>query len=342
MFDVVPPTLQTNVTSSITYASTAPLAEAGTVDAYFDLNDTALAPFAAQEELPPPDQVIELNVFFATMDDGINRAMFNNVTYNSPLVPSILTELTMGNLSSDVAVYGPQSFILEHNQVFEIRLFNWDAGKHPFHLHGHKFQVVYKSFDVTSDDPIINPPRPTIGESSSPSPKSNPLRRDTIQVPATGAVYLRVVADNPGAWFFHCHIDWHLSAGLAVTLLEAPIQAQSVISPPPSLASQCLAQGLPASGNAAGHFSTTDFQGLTVGPFPQKLGWLPKGIGAMAGCVLSAVFGMLAVGWYEIGTWGSDEEIEEEERVRIQGIIDRGGGIKKRAWNRVVKVIRKE
>lgn len=57
--------------------------------------------------------------------------MFNNVTYNSPLVPSILTELTMGDLSSDVAVYGPQSFVLNHNEVVEIRLFNWDAGKHP-------------------------------------------------------------------------------------------------------------------------------------------------------------------------------------------------------------------
>lgn len=60
----------------------------------------------------------------------------------------------------------------------------------------------------------------------------------------------------------------------------------------------------------------------------------------MAGCVLSAVLGMLAVAWYETGGWGSDEEVEEEERVRIQGIIDRGGGLKKRTWNRVVKAVR--
>lgn len=131
-----------------------------------------------------------------------------------------------------------------------------------------------------------------------------------------------------------------MSAGLAVTLLEAPLQAQAVLSPPPALQSQCIAQGFPVSGNAAGHNSTTDFKGLTIGPFPQKLGWLPKGIGAMAGCVLSAVLGMLAVAWYETGGWGSDEEVEEEERVRIQGIIDRGGGLKKRTWNRVVKAVR--
>lgn len=26
--------------------------------------------------------------------------------------------------------------------------------------------------------------------------------------------------DNPGPWFLHCHIDWHLQAGLAVVFAE--------------------------------------------------------------------------------------------------------------------------
>lgn len=43
--------------------------------------------------------------------------MFNNVTYNSPLTPSLLTQLSMGNSSTDVVVYGPQAFVLEFNQV---------------------------------------------------------------------------------------------------------------------------------------------------------------------------------------------------------------------------------
>jgi iron transport multicopper oxidase len=32
----------------------------------------------------------------------------------------------------------------------------------------------------------------------------NPIRRDTVQIPAMGAVTLRVIADNPGVWLFHC------------------------------------------------------------------------------------------------------------------------------------------
>ena len=64
------------------------------------------------------------------------------------------------------------------------------------HLHGHQFQLVQRSTDYTSDDPELNPP---INES-----RVNPMRRDTVQVPSGEGVTLRFVADNPGAWIFHC------------------------------------------------------------------------------------------------------------------------------------------
>lgn len=108
---------------------------------------------------------------------------------------------------------------------------------------------------------------------------------------------------------------WHLEAGLAVTFLEAPAAAQQLIQPPPYVAAQCAAQGLPATGNAAGHPSTTDFTGLQLGPFPQRLGWRPRSIGAMAGCVLAAVLGMVSVAWYAFGGQISDAEMEEEARA---------------------------
>ncbi len=86
--------------------------------------------------------------------------------------------------------------------------------------------------------------------------------------------------------YYAGHIDWHLEAGLAVQLVASPLKMQelALTSPPPSeLASQCAALGLPSSGNAAGHDSITDLQGLPEGPFQQNLGWHSKGIGAMAG-----------------------------------------------------------
>lgn len=41
--------------------------------------------------------------------------------------------------------------------------------------------------------------------------------------------------------------------------------------------------GVSTTGNAAGHADPTDLSGLPLGPWLQKLGWLPKGIWAMAG-----------------------------------------------------------
>lgn len=107
---------------------------------------------------------------------------------------------------------------------------------------------------------------------------------------------------------------WHLDAGLAVAFLEAPIQAQQVTQLPSYVSSQCASQNIPPIGNAAGHNSTSDLTGLPAGPFPQRLGWHSRGIGAMAGCVLTALLGMLSVGWYSFGGQISDEEMEEEAR----------------------------
>jgi hypothetical protein len=44
------------------------------------------------------------------------------------------------------------------------------------------------------------------------------LMRDTVSIPPQGWARLRFIANNPGTWMLHCHIDWHMSAGLAVIL----------------------------------------------------------------------------------------------------------------------------
>ena len=77
---------------------------------------------------------------------------------------------------------------------------------------------------------------------------------------------------------------------------------------------QCKAQGRPTTGNAAGNVDILDYSGWPLGPFPQVLGWHSRGIGAMAGCVLTATLGMLTVVWYALGGHISDEEMEHEVR----------------------------
>ncbi|KAJ7253686.1 ferroxidase [Mycena haematopus] len=314
MFDTVPDSLNPNSTASITYDASAPLNPVGTIDAYSDVDDIHLVPLVPVLALSPT-RTIELEVSFDTMDDGTNHAMFNLVTYNSPLVPAILSAMSLGNNATDAAAYGPQSFVLEHMDVLDIVVKNGDAGKHPFHIHGHKYQIVARSSDYTSDDPSVI----TMAN------QSNPLRRDTIQIESMGSATLRVVMDNPGVWFFHCHIEWHLEVGLAIQLIEAPLVAQQYAANVPSfLADNCQALGLPASGNAAGHADPADLAGLPLGPYPQNNGWHSRGIGAMAGCVLTAVLGMLTVLWYALGGHISEEEQESEVRAALAAKEKRG------------------
>ncbi|GJE86451.1 multicopper oxidase FET3 [Phanerochaete sordida] len=317
MFDTVPPALNPNITSSVTYDASKPITDLGTIDEYHDIDDMALVPLDVEPMLPST-RTIPLEVTFDTMDDGTNRAMFNGQTFVNPLVPTVMSEMSLGQNATQVEAYGPFSFVLNHLEVIDIILQNGDAGKHPFHLHGHKFQIVQRSTDYTSDDPTLNPP---INET-----QTNPVRRDTVQVPSGEGVTLRVVADNPGAWIFHCHIEWHLQAGLAVTFIEAPLEAQARNAIPDVMYQQCAALSLPTSGNAAGHPASDllDFAGWTLGPYQQVLGWRPKGIGAMAGCVLTAVLGMMTVTWYSLGGHISEEEMEHEARLQQEEKRRRG------------------
>ena len=65
---------------------------------------------------------------------------------------------------------------------------------HPFHLHGHSFYMLGKPGALNLTDPPL---------------------KDTINVPAKESLVIQWQADNPGKWFFHCHIEWHLATGMA-------------------------------------------------------------------------------------------------------------------------------
>lgn len=78
------------------------------------------------------------------------------------------------------------------------------------------------------------------------------MERDTVLVDANTYVIFRYRDDNPGTWFFHCHIVWHLYAGMAIIMIESPEIAQQRDTVDPLLAEQCRVQRFHSSGNAAG------------------------------------------------------------------------------------------
>nr|CAB3474823.1 unnamed protein product [Digitaria exilis] len=65
----------------------------------------------------------------------------------------------------------------------------------------------------------------------------DPQERNTVAVPTGGWAVIRFVADNPGMWFMHCHIDSHLAIGLAMVfeVADGPTPDTALPPPPPDL-----------------------------------------------------------------------------------------------------------
>ena len=58
-----------------------------------------------------------------------------------------------------------------------------------------------------------------------------PPIKDTVITPAAGYTVIQFVADNPGWWFFHCHIEYHAEVlcDLSIFLLQFELCQNVVI-----------------------------------------------------------------------------------------------------------------
>ncbi len=45
-----------------------------------------------------------------------------------------------------------------------------------------------------------------------------PPIKDTTTVPAGGYTIIRFLANNPGTWMFHCHLEFHSEVGMAILI----------------------------------------------------------------------------------------------------------------------------
>ncbi|KAI0310062.1 putative laccase 2 precursor [Amylostereum chailletii] len=123
----------------------------------------------------------------------------NNISYISPTVP-VLLQILSGAKKPEDFFPSEQVQVIPPNTIIEVQIPG--GGAHPFHLHGHTFDIVQ-----TSNSDVIN--------------YANPPRRDVLPING-GNTTFRFFSGNPGAWFLHCHIDWHLEAGLAIVFGERP------------------------------------------------------------------------------------------------------------------------
>ncbi|WCJ41509.1 L-ascorbate oxidase [Euphorbia peplus] len=109
---------------------------------------------------------------------------------------------------------GSGIYRLEFNSTVDVILQNANMLKkdssevHPWHLHGHDFWVLGygEGKFKEEDEQKFN--------------LKNPPMRNTALVFPHGWTALRFVADNPGVWAFHCHIEPHLHLGMGLIFAE--------------------------------------------------------------------------------------------------------------------------
>ncbi|VBB83984.1 Putative Multicopper oxidase [Podospora comata] len=152
----------------------------------------------------------------------VNRIFINRTSY-SPLPHSTQLWLSLPQTldsDSDSGSYTNYNFPLNQqvlllpdlNKTVRIAINSRDIMEHPFHLHGHTFQIVAwgpgEFSGGTNPNTTWNLP--------------NTMRRDTLTIPGLSHVVIRFLADNPGIWALHCHVAWHMEAGMLLTFLERP------------------------------------------------------------------------------------------------------------------------
>lgn len=347
MFDIVPPNLQLNRTGFLYTGNpsedkffdadnqyifdTAPLTQVDddSTDeqeelspdtftsenlAWFD--DMELVPHDRMELFEPVTVNHTLTVTMSDLLSGTPYAFFNDITYTKPKVPSLFSALSAPSdeVANNETIYGfnTQPIVLQQHDVVQIILNNNDDSKHPFHLHGHNFQSVYRApgmEEYTPYDPAKDP-----GTYS-----KHPVRRDTLVVLPNSHFLIRFRADNPGVWIFHCHVDWHLTQGLAMQFIEAPTQIRQnyKVHPLSSKHSDlCGAAGIKMTGNAAAN--NVSFFDLTGQNVQEK--WLPssftlRGYVALFFSIVSAFVGMGFLCWYGSTDTAQAEDLEAERII---------------------------
>ncbi|KAK3605830.1 hypothetical protein CHS0354_002467 [Potamilus streckersoni] len=152
---------------------------------------------------------------------------------------------------------------IANGDTVQMVLTNMGKGRgwsHPVHLHGHSFHVVKMGYanynettgkfigdnldvdcrgDTVRDDSFCNNAtwsNVSWNDGNVPNLElEHAPRKDTIIVPTGGYTVIRFQADNPGLWYFHCHIELHNLDGMVLMINESFAE----VPDPPANFPQC-------------------------------------------------------------------------------------------------------
>lgn len=174
--------------------------ETETHDALYDADLDGIARPLYAEEAPEPVQYrVSFNL---TIDFDVNFVIRGFLNGESLIVEILEKKLLLSNLSDPKNEYETSQlhnsnyhpFVFTHSEgVVEILVNNFDGGDHPFHLHGNIFYVLGSGRGVYNGRQYLN--------------LVNPIRRDTVIIPAEGWVILRFRLNNVGIWLCMFYVN---------------------------------------------------------------------------------------------------------------------------------------
>ncbi|KAL0338298.1 UNVERIFIED_CONTAM: Laccase-17 [Sesamum angustifolium] len=177
------------------------------------------------------------NVSFVMPSTALLQAHFFNqskgvYTTDFPANPPFKFNYT-GNPPSNIMVSsGTKVVVLPFNTSVELVMQDTSiigAESHPLHLHGFNFFVLAQGFG--NFNPNKDPAKFNLVD---------PAERNTVGVPSGGWVAIRFLADNPGVWFMHCHLEVHTSWGLKMAwIVMDGSRRNQKLPPPPSDLPKC-------------------------------------------------------------------------------------------------------
>ena len=136
----------------------------------------------------------------------MNESSFR-ANYNSPVFLLANKGNTSYPFDPDWNVYN-----FGNNNSVRIIVENHTGAAHPMHLHGHNFNVLSEGPGTWNG---------TINHIENTQRRDVQLLQPGSPLPgAPSHLVIQYNTDNPGVWPFHCHIAWHVSAGLYVNLME--------------------------------------------------------------------------------------------------------------------------
>ena len=111
-------------------------------------------------------------------------------------------ERFMWSMDGEKLSENPEPYRFARNERVRLRLINDTMMTHPMHLHGHFFEIVNGN------------------------PGHQPLKH-TVRVLPGAFIDLDLTADAPGDWAFHCHLLYHMHAGMMRVVSVRPLEGEA-------------------------------------------------------------------------------------------------------------------